>query len=348
MWAITKMFEGYFFFGRAYPGIVSVVVAGVFMLFVAHAALALRKFPINYRQYRVYRDHMGMMRHEDTTLWWWQVVTGFAMFFLASVHLYQMLMHPGADRPVRVGRPGLERPLVAAVPGAAVRGRTARRHRPVPAGRQVGLVRRQRRQRQPPRLKRLKWALTAFFIVLGLATLARLHQDRLSRTRTASASATCRPGSATRRRPRPRSPCLPRGAPNEDRLHRRAGDRRRARRPAPGDRRASAAATTRSSSRSCRQALAQQGRAGRHAGQPRQRHQGPGRQRGRALRGHGARQRLGRRPGGRAHVRQHRAQGGARAGGLGRALEPRAQGRPRRSSSTARRSRSPSATRRTA
>ena len=42
---------------------------------------------------------MGMMRHEDTTLWWWQVVTGFAMFFLASVHLYQMLMHPGLIGP---------------------------------------------------------------------------------------------------------------------------------------------------------------------------------------------------------------------------------------------------------
>jgi fumarate reductase subunit C len=36
-----------------------------------------------------------MLRHEDTTLWWLQSVTGFALFFFASVHLYQMLMHPG-------------------------------------------------------------------------------------------------------------------------------------------------------------------------------------------------------------------------------------------------------------
>ncbi len=71
----------------------------MFILFIAHAGLAVRKFPINYAQYRVYRDHMGMMHHEDTTLWWWQVVTGFAMFFLASVHLYQMLMHPGLIGP---------------------------------------------------------------------------------------------------------------------------------------------------------------------------------------------------------------------------------------------------------
>ena len=58
MWIITKMFEGYFFFGQAYPVIVSGVVAVVFTLFVAHAALALRKFPINYAPgARVPRPH---------------------------------------------------------------------------------------------------------------------------------------------------------------------------------------------------------------------------------------------------------------------------------------------------
>ena len=63
-------------------------------LLVVHAMLALRKFPIDYRQYRAFRDHMGTMKHDDTTLWWWQVVTGFAMFFLASIHLYVMLTRP--------------------------------------------------------------------------------------------------------------------------------------------------------------------------------------------------------------------------------------------------------------
>src|ERR1700687_5930856 len=37
MWTITKMFEGYFFFGRAYPWIVSIVVGCVLALFVGHA-----------------------------------------------------------------------------------------------------------------------------------------------------------------------------------------------------------------------------------------------------------------------------------------------------------------------
>src|SRR5512139_1500782 len=39
MWTITKMFEGYFIFGRPYPWLVSVAVAGVSALLIAHAAL---------------------------------------------------------------------------------------------------------------------------------------------------------------------------------------------------------------------------------------------------------------------------------------------------------------------
>ena len=94
MWTITKFFEGYFFFGRSYPVLVSCVVAVVVTLIVAHAFLAVRKFPINFRQFTVFRAHMKIMRHEDTTLWFWQAFTGFALFFLAAPHVYIMLTRP--------------------------------------------------------------------------------------------------------------------------------------------------------------------------------------------------------------------------------------------------------------
>src|SRR6478735_12414551 len=48
MWTITKFFEGYYFLGSSHPGIVSCVVAGVILLFAAHALLAVRKFPGGY------------------------------------------------------------------------------------------------------------------------------------------------------------------------------------------------------------------------------------------------------------------------------------------------------------
>jgi succinate dehydrogenase/fumarate reductase cytochrome b subunit len=105
MWTVARFFEGYHLVGRPLPWLVSILVAVIFTLFVAHAALALRKFPASYRQYRTYREHMKGMRHEDTTLWYWQVVTGFALFFMASVHLYIMLTRP--DRIGPAGEVGL-------------------------------------------------------------------------------------------------------------------------------------------------------------------------------------------------------------------------------------------------
>jgi fumarate reductase subunit C len=143
MWMVTKAFEGYFVFGtRLSRCLVSAVVA-VVLACGGHALLAMRKFPGNWRPGQTFVAHRKLLAHEDTTLWWVQAVTGFALFFLASAHLYQMLMHPGAIGPYESGRARVAR-LVAAVPGAAAGGGTARRHRPVPAGRQVGLVRRRR------------------------------------------------------------------------------------------------------------------------------------------------------------------------------------------------------------
>jgi fumarate reductase subunit C len=171
MWAVTKFFEGYFFFGRAYPILVSFVVAAVFALFIVHAALALRKFPISHGQYRTYREHMAMMRHEDTTLWYWQVVTGFAMFFLASVHLYQMMMHPAQIGPWasadRVWS-GHWWPLyVVLLFAVELHGGIGLYRLAVKWGWFAGNDDRATRRR----LKALKWLLSIFFIVLGLATL---------------------------------------------------------------------------------------------------------------------------------------------------------------------------------
>ena len=172
MWTVARMFEGYFIFGSAQYWLVSVLVAVVATLFVVHAALALRKFPASYRQYRAYRDHQRQMRHEDTTLWYWQVVTGFALFFLASVHLYIMLTQPdtigpygSADRVWSDTMWPLYLVLLFAVEfhGGVGLYRVALKWGWFEKGDPLATRR---------RLRRLKWGLTAFFLVLGLATLA--------------------------------------------------------------------------------------------------------------------------------------------------------------------------------
>ena len=94
MYKVTMMFEGYYFFGERYPGIISFLAASIGVIFILHATVAMRKFPSKYREYRIMRKHMASLRHEDTSLWMIQVITGFAMFFLGSIHLYTMMTQP--------------------------------------------------------------------------------------------------------------------------------------------------------------------------------------------------------------------------------------------------------------
>lgn len=94
MYRVTIMFEGYYFFGETYPGIISFLAAAISVIFVTHAGVAMRKFPANYKQYRIMKKHIVSMKHEDTSLWLIQAITGFIMFFLGSVHLFIMMTQP--------------------------------------------------------------------------------------------------------------------------------------------------------------------------------------------------------------------------------------------------------------
>jgi fumarate reductase subunit C len=172
MWTVARFFEGYFFLGHSLPWLVSLIVGTVLVLFIGHAGLALRKFPSSYRQYREFRGHMKGMRHEDTTLWYWQVVTGFALFFMASVHLYIMMTHPSRIGPFESADrvwTDLMWPLYLVMLFA------------VEFHGGIGLYRVSLKWgwfesgdplKTRRRLRAFKWAITVFFLALGLATLA--------------------------------------------------------------------------------------------------------------------------------------------------------------------------------
>jgi fumarate reductase subunit C len=184
MWTVAKTFEGYFFFGQSYPGLVVAAVSVVFVVFIAHAGLAMRKFPSNHRQYSTLRRHMKNMQHGDTNLWFVQVYTGFAMFFLGSVHLYVMLTHPGeigpyesADRMWSAYMWPLYLLLLLAV---EMHGGIGLYRLAVKWGWLEGKNPSSTRKR----LKAVKWVLTVFWISLGLTTLGAYmklgfeHRDR--------------------------------------------------------------------------------------------------------------------------------------------------------------------------
>jgi fumarate reductase subunit C len=99
MATMARAFEGYYLFGRTSPVPVIGVTLLIATLFVVHAALAIRRIPGSHRQYAALRRARHELRHGDTTLWWWQVVTGFVLMFLAGIHLFGVLAHPDRLNP---------------------------------------------------------------------------------------------------------------------------------------------------------------------------------------------------------------------------------------------------------
>ena len=185
MWMVTRMFEGYYVFGRAFPQIVSAVVVIVSVLFVVHAFLAMRKFPAEHRQYRLFISHKNLLRHSDTGLWWLQAVTGFLLFFLVPPHLFQMLVHPAGIGPYgsadRVWS-GTWWPLYLVLLFCVeIHGGVGLYRLVVKWGWFEG----RDPDRSRRRLTRLKWGITVFFLALGLLTLAAYmkvgyaHRDKV-------------------------------------------------------------------------------------------------------------------------------------------------------------------------
>jgi len=172
MYKITKFFEASFIFDGGKPIIVSAIVFFVFVVFIVHAAMGMRKLPSNYRQYQVIKAHAKSMNHEDTKLWFVQAYTGFAMFFLGSVHLYIMMTNADAIGPYasaeRVWSAWMWPLYILLLLAVELHGSIGLYRLAVKWGWFDGKDPKATRKR----LKLWKKALTWFFLILGFATLA--------------------------------------------------------------------------------------------------------------------------------------------------------------------------------
>lgn len=172
MYKVSKLLEGKPIFGESYPIIVSITAFIIFAIFIAHAAVAIRKFPGSFKEYRLYRAHMKRMKHGDTNLWMYQVMTGFVMFFLGSVHLFVIMSHPAdigpyasSDRIVSEYMGAIYILLLLAVEFHASIGlyRLAIKW---------GWFEGKDAKKSRKKLKTYKWFITIFFMTLGLLSLA--------------------------------------------------------------------------------------------------------------------------------------------------------------------------------
>lgn len=170
MYKIARMFEGNFIFGTPQPWVVSCIVFVVFAVFVTHAGLAMRKFPINFRQWQLLRTHVKTINHGDTSLWFVQAITGFIMFFFASFHLGIMFFFPETIDPYGSGDRMLQMwPFYLILLFAVeLHGGIGLYRLCVKWGWFEGDNARASRKT----LKKIKWVISVFFLVLGLFTMA--------------------------------------------------------------------------------------------------------------------------------------------------------------------------------
>ncbi|MGB5918776.1 fumarate reductase cytochrome b subunit [Arcobacter sp.] len=172
MYSVTKFFEGSFIFNEGQPIIVSAIAFIVFVVFISHAAMGMRKLPANFKQYQVMKAHANSMGHEDTKLWFVQAFTGFAMFFLGSVHLYIIMTQADAIGPYasadRVWSNWMWPLYILLLLAVEFHGTIGLYRLAVKWGWFDGKDPKASRKK----LKAYKKILTVFFLVLGFATLA--------------------------------------------------------------------------------------------------------------------------------------------------------------------------------
>ena len=172
MYLESKLFEGSFFLKTPQPILVSISAMIILILFIVHSALAMRKFPYKWKEYKVLKTHAFSLRHTDTILWMVQALTGFVMFFLGSAHLWMMISIPdkigpyaSADRIYSDHVGWLYTLLMAAVLLHTVVGLY---RLSVKWGIGVGSHPREGRRRN----KKIMWAALAFFAIMGYSALA--------------------------------------------------------------------------------------------------------------------------------------------------------------------------------
>ncbi len=172
MYTITKLLEASFIIDGGSPLLVSITAFVIFVIFIAHAALGMRKLPGNFKQYQVMKAHANYMNHDDTKLWFTQAGTGFTMFFLGSVHLYIMMTNSDAIGPYasadRIWSEWMWPLYILLLIAVELHGTIGLYRLCVKWGWFDG----ENPKATRIALKKVKWALTVFFLALGFLSLA--------------------------------------------------------------------------------------------------------------------------------------------------------------------------------
>ena len=102
-WNLIAFSGGVFIDGEEHAVLHVIFVGFITLCVILHALCAIRRFPTSYRQCRDIKAHYRLLRHEDTTLWFIQLITAFLLFIFVFPHLMSMLMNPHGFDPNLIG-----------------------------------------------------------------------------------------------------------------------------------------------------------------------------------------------------------------------------------------------------
>ncbi|QBF83559.1 fumarate reductase cytochrome b subunit [Shewanella maritima] len=95
-YTVVQFLEGGIFSesGHGFPILTQVFSVFMLLIVMLHALFALRRFPTQIKQWFKLREQMNVIPHQDTKIWFWQMLTGFILFFLVPVHLFTLIATP--------------------------------------------------------------------------------------------------------------------------------------------------------------------------------------------------------------------------------------------------------------
>ncbi len=90
----AKLLSGFYVFGRNTPYILVALGLVLLIVYGFHVLLSIRKIPKQFQQLRNFYQLLRQLKHQDSFIWFIQMITGLMLLFLFSNHIIMLLTSP--------------------------------------------------------------------------------------------------------------------------------------------------------------------------------------------------------------------------------------------------------------
>lgn len=84
-----------------------IAIPAIIIIFLTHIFVAGRRIPVRYKEQKIIWNHAKLIGHKDTWTWvFFQVISGFAILILGSLHMFAVVSHWHIDSVIAMERAG--------------------------------------------------------------------------------------------------------------------------------------------------------------------------------------------------------------------------------------------------